>query len=264
MAITIPTQIEQDIQAGKAQYKTFQTGFGAQSLLPVGPNSYIVIFGYVLNPAGGGWTRFDSVGGINQPTPNEIAIFGAQQVLFYTGDDFFPFMHFCDVRATPVVTKFNPATGDTTITSLAYEVDTRPQEYGTYIVANQSVSIAHGVVLDSFRNITAPVPATGEMPLGLSYGGSGLNLAVQTDLNTPMPQDNQFLQPDFTRWSIPPFSYGLIPAGAISQAWAGIDSLGSAGMIPAQNALSVVGQENKVPSNYFITCHYALYMKPTN
>jgi hypothetical protein len=35
MSWSIPTQIEQDIIAGKAQYSTFQTGVGGQSILPV-------------------------------------------------------------------------------------------------------------------------------------------------------------------------------------------------------------------------------------
>jgi hypothetical protein len=54
MSWQIPTQIEQDIIAGKAQYRTFQTGNGGQSVLPVPPNSYAVIFGYDFSPAGGG------------------------------------------------------------------------------------------------------------------------------------------------------------------------------------------------------------------
>jgi hypothetical protein len=55
MSWQIPTQIEQDIIAGKATYRTFQTGNGGQSILPVPPNSYAVIFGYDFSPAGGGW-----------------------------------------------------------------------------------------------------------------------------------------------------------------------------------------------------------------
>jgi hypothetical protein len=46
MSWQIPTQIEQDIIAGKAQYRTFQTGVGGQSILPVPPNAYAVVFGY--------------------------------------------------------------------------------------------------------------------------------------------------------------------------------------------------------------------------
>ena len=48
MSWQIPTQVEQDIIAGKAKYQTFQTGNGGQSILQVPPNSYVVIFGYDL------------------------------------------------------------------------------------------------------------------------------------------------------------------------------------------------------------------------
>jgi hypothetical protein len=54
MSWQIPTQIEQDIICGKAKYQTYQVGFGGQNVLPVPPNSYVVIFGYDFSPAGGG------------------------------------------------------------------------------------------------------------------------------------------------------------------------------------------------------------------
>jgi hypothetical protein len=54
MSWQIPQQIEQDIIAGKAQYRTFQTGVGGQSILPVPNNAYAVVFGYDFSPAGGG------------------------------------------------------------------------------------------------------------------------------------------------------------------------------------------------------------------
>ena len=48
MSFSIPAQIEQDFISGRAHYQTFQTGNGGQSVLPVAPNSYIVIFGMTL------------------------------------------------------------------------------------------------------------------------------------------------------------------------------------------------------------------------
>jgi hypothetical protein len=54
MSWQIPQQIEKDIIAGKAQYRTFQTGVGGQSILPVPNNAYAVVFGYDFSPAGGG------------------------------------------------------------------------------------------------------------------------------------------------------------------------------------------------------------------
>jgi hypothetical protein len=54
MSWSIPQQIEKDFISGKAQYRTFQTGVGGQSILPVPTNAYAVIFGYDFSPAGGG------------------------------------------------------------------------------------------------------------------------------------------------------------------------------------------------------------------
>jgi len=62
MSWQIPTQIEQDIISGKAQYRTFQTGVGGQSILPVPSNAYAVIFGYDFSPAGGGLRKFSLQG----------------------------------------------------------------------------------------------------------------------------------------------------------------------------------------------------------
>jgi hypothetical protein len=65
MSWQIPTQVEQDIIAGKAQYRTFQTGNGGQSVLPVPPNSYVVIFGYDFSPAGGGFKMLSQIDSAN-------------------------------------------------------------------------------------------------------------------------------------------------------------------------------------------------------
>jgi hypothetical protein len=46
MSWSIPTRIEEDFISGKAQYSTFQTGVGGQSILPVPTNAYAVVFGY--------------------------------------------------------------------------------------------------------------------------------------------------------------------------------------------------------------------------
>jgi len=264
MALSIPAQIEQDFQSGKASYRTFQTGFGAQSVLPVIGNSYIIIFGYVFNPAGGGWTKFDPVGGSNWPQPFDVRQFGTQQILIYTGDDFFPFMHHVDVKVSAVVGDFDPATGNVGVTNLAYEIDTRPQEYATYIRANKDVSIAHGLVEKAVQAVSGTIPTTPETPQFLSYGGSGLITGVQNNFNTSTFQPNQFLQPYFEKWNAAPYSYGLIPAQATAQAWARPDFIGTDGMMPADLRLNTLGIRDQVSSNYILTLHYALYQQTNN
>jgi hypothetical protein len=61
MSWSIPTRIEEDFISGKAQYRTFQTGVGGQSILPVPSNAYAVVFGYDFSPAGGGLTFNDQI-----------------------------------------------------------------------------------------------------------------------------------------------------------------------------------------------------------
>ena len=72
MSWQIPQQIEQDIIAGKAQYRTFQTGVGGQSILPVPNNAYAVVFGYDFSPAGGGLSIGENYIAFNYLLPEAI------------------------------------------------------------------------------------------------------------------------------------------------------------------------------------------------
>ena len=65
MSWQIPQQVEKDIIAGKAQYRTFQTGVGGQSILPVPNNAYAVVFGYDFSPAGGGLKMLSQIDSAN-------------------------------------------------------------------------------------------------------------------------------------------------------------------------------------------------------
>jgi hypothetical protein len=258
MAISIPTQIEQDFHSGKAQYKTFQTGLGAQSSIKVDPGSYIVLFGYTFYPAGGAFTYFDSVGGVVQLTPTQINLFGTQQLLFYTNGNFFPFVHNVNITQSAVVTDFDPATGQTTITSLAYDVDTAPIDVSVFIKTSRPISIAHGLLQSVQTNVVGIVPITEVFPRYLTYGGYGGAVAVQTQIGS-VGNENYFLQPLFQGWSLPPYLYGLQPAEGTDQFWAKPDFI--SGMIPAQDHMDTLNLNlrNRVNANYLLTCHYALY-----
>jgi len=110
MSWQIPTLIEADIKSGKAQYRTFQTGNGGQSILPVPSNSYVVIFGYDFSPAGGGFRAFS---GVDVPTGSallntiNIRWFETQQIAFYTGTDFYPFIHHVNVNTMLAIKNVN-------------------------------------------------------------------------------------------------------------------------------------------------------------
>ena len=263
MAISIPAQIEQDFQSGKADYKSFQCGFGGQSVLEVPPGSSIIIYGYVLNPAGGGFTHIAAVGSTTQIMPSDIRQFGLQQVLFYSQDDFWPFIHNVEITSSPFIQSFDPVTGITTNTNLSYEVHTTPQERSVYIKANKSVSIAHGLVNEVGGYNSGVIPVTPETPLGLSYGGAVLAVGTQyvsAILAGALAQPNQYLAPTFSQWDKAPYAYGLYPAGATNQIWWPPHE--PTGMYYASkgifNVLGVPG--TLVPnSQFYITLHYALY-----
>ena len=261
MAISIPTQIEQDFHSGKAQYKTFQTGFGAQSSITVDPQSYIIIYGYNLYPAGGGFSYIDSVGAISQLTPDVVNIFGTQQVSFWTQDDFFPFLHNVNITANPWVRNFDPATGATTTTGLVYELDTSVIDQQTFIRCNRSVAIQHGVAYRVGSSVTPPIPgsATGGLFVaGLTYGNTTINVTAETSMGAPSPNNNEFLQPVYKGWDLPPYTFGLIPPGGTPQAFF---EIGPGMLTPAQDSLDGLdlNLRNKPNANYFLTVHYALY-----
>ena len=105
MSWQIPTLIEQDIKTGKAQYRTFQTGNGGQSILPVPSNSYVVIFGYDFSPAGGGLVHQQLVAASTDVSfliAEQLRWFETQQISFYTGTDFYPFIHHVDTKTSVV------------------------------------------------------------------------------------------------------------------------------------------------------------------
>lgn len=249
--MTIPSKIEQDIWSGKAVYRTFQTGVGGQTNLQIGQNQYAIIFGYVFSPAGTG------VGQVIEATPIEAGLygvplqlrpFGTQQILFYTGDDFYPFVENVSVSASPVIKGASEFIG--------YQLDTTPRHRSTYIRANQSVSIAVGLVAEALTNTVAAIPITETTPQYLSYGGSGQLQNVQTDLGGyPI----QFLQPQIKGWDQPPYSYGVIPPQASDQAWATPDA--ASGMIDPSAYLNGLGlnPDDTACYNYYLTLHYALY-----
>ena len=104
MSWNIPTRIEEDFISGKAQYRTFQTGVGGQSILPVPTNAYAVIFGYDFSPAGGGISFVRGIGADVGPNiSGQSRFFETQQISFYTGKDFYPFIHHVDTKTTSII-----------------------------------------------------------------------------------------------------------------------------------------------------------------
>ena len=262
MSWQIPTQIEQDIIAGKAKYQTFQTGNGGQSILPVPPNSYAVIFGYDFSPAGGGIT-FNHQNSINL---NGITLensacrfFETQQISFYTGTDFFPFIHHINSNLSQFIRKYNPVTGDTELVFASQSIDNTPLSRQVYITSTNDVAITHGLILNAIPATTGAIPVTSRTPGFLTYGGSAQVIQAQTNYGpggTPL----QFMQPspkDFQD-----FGLGLLPGNPDNQAFATPDATN--GLLEANAHLLAIGGDAFVEAaaaNYYLCLHYAIYSK---
>ena len=255
MSWSIPTLIEQDIKNGKAQYRTFQTGNGGQSILPVPPNSYVVIFGYDFSPAGGGIEQIGNGvandGGVVVLGSTALRWFETQQIAFYTGTDFYPFIHHID-RNTSVIA----ASVDLTSIRVVSSIDTTPIARQVYITSTNDVTITHGLILNATIATTGGIPVTNRTPLGLTYGGSGQVIQAQTNYG-PGATPLQFLQPspkDFQD-----FGLGLIPANADGQAFATPDTTN--GLLEANSWLFALDPSyaRAAASNYYLNLHYALY-----
>jgi hypothetical protein len=265
MSWQIPTQIEQDIIAGKAKYQTFQTGNGGQSILQVSPNSYVVIFGYDFSPAGGGFKQLSNIQGSfevgNQATLNNTAIrfFETQQISFYTGSEFYPFIHHVDVKTaiTPEVT--NLANGIVTFHDIIEEIDNTPLSRQVYITSTNDVAITHGLILNAIPATTGAIPVTSRTPGFLTYGGSPQLIQAQTNYG-PGATPQQFMQPspkDFQD-----FGLGLLPGNPTDQAFATPDVTN--GLLAANAHLLAVGGDTFVQAaatNYYLCLHYAVYSK---
>jgi len=264
MSWQIPTLIEADIKSGKAQYRTFQTGNGGQSILPVPSNSYVVIFGYDFSPAGGGFKRntgdfaVTQTGNSNVLNSDVIRFFESQQISFYTGSDFYPFIHHVDVKSTAVITRSEPSGITTIAVSVQYieEVDNSPIARQVYITSTNDVSITHGLILNATPATQNAIPVTNRTPQGLTYGGSGQVINTQTNYGLAgTPQ--QFMQPSPKDYQ--DFAFGLLPANADGQAFATPDVAN--GLYDSSAYLATLGDSflTAAATNYYLCLHYALY-----
>jgi hypothetical protein len=257
MSWQIPQQIEQDIISGKAQYRTFQTGVGGQSILPVPNNAYAVVFGYDFSPAGGGISFVRGLGVVlGESLSLQARFFETQQISFYTGTDFYPFIHHINKTDNIAIRSFNPATGATTGILNYEEIDNTPIARQVYITSDKDITISVGLILDSPVATTGAIPITNRTPALLTYGGSPQTPAVQTDFG-PAATPIQFMQPspkDFQD-----FGFGLLPNGANGQAFATPDA--TRGLLDPSVYLTSLGVifRDAAACQYFLNLHYALY-----
>ena len=260
--MTIPTLIEQDIKSGKARYQTFQTGMGGQSVLPVEPNSYIIIFGYDYSPAGGGILRQGGPVGAGGTTITQDTMrpFETQQLSFYTGQAFHPFIHHVNINAQVLV---DTTAGDDLVDFRpSYEVDNTPIQRGVYIISGSDVAITVGLIERVELNQANNIPVTDKTPPNLTYGGSAATPNVESLFSSNLANPLDFVQPSLKDF----LDYGLggVPGNAQDQAFAVPDQVD--GLIePSQYLQDTFGlafREN-AGCNYFLNVHYALYTNQT-
>jgi hypothetical protein len=260
MSWQIPTQIEQDIISGKAQYRTFQTGVGGQSILPVPSNAYAVIFGYDFSPAGGGFNSTSGVLSTGSGTTTlydpDMRWFETQQISFYTGTDFYPFIHHINVETSALVVIRDPVSGTATQTKSLCNISNDPISRQVYITSSKDITISVGLVLNSPVASANNIPQTNRTPALLTYGGAIQAVPTQTDFG-PAATPIQFMQPspkDFED-----FGFGVLPNGASGQAFATPDLTN--GLVDPNLFLSTLGVDfqNAAAANYFLCLHYALY-----
>jgi len=266
MSWQIPTEIEKDFKSGKATYRTFQTGVGGQSILPVPSNSYVVIFGYDFSPAGGGYKTTGNIDGTFFVGPvnvlNLLAIrrFETQQISFYTGTDFYPFIHHVNLKTIAVVgnadTSFAPGSIITRDAVVIEQIDNTPIARQIYITSTNDVTITVGLILNSDVASQNAIPVTNRTPQGLTYGGSAQAVATQTDFG-PALTPQQFMQPSPKDYQ--DFAFGLLPGNADGQAFATPDAAN--GLIDPSAFLTTLGADfrDAAACNYFLNLHYALY-----
>ena len=265
--MTIPTLIEQDIKSGKARYQTFQTGMGGQSVLPVSPNSYIIIFGYDYSPAGGGIEIQDGAGATNSQllSPANLRAFETQQISFYTGQSFHPFIHHFNMNQSRVIKQWNASVPDAVVvtsSSRIVDMDTTPQHRSTYIISNNDVAITVGLIQRVELNAASTIPVTNKTPPNLTYGGSAATPNVESNFSSTDPNPLDFVQPSLKDF----LDYGLggVPGNAQNQAYAKPNQID--GLIEPTEWLQTqfgLTFREAAACNYFLNVHYALYTNQT-
>jgi hypothetical protein len=262
MSWQIPTQIEQDIIAGKAVYQTYQTGNGGQSILAVPSNSYAVIFGYDFSPAGGGFTSAGTIFNTGFPTATThaaaIKFFETQQISFFTGTDFFPFIHHVNLELSimPYVIDTSVPDANRVLQGIqALTVDNTPISRQVYITSTNDVTITHGLI-QNITSAASAIPITNRTPQFLTYGGSPQLMNTQTNYG-PGATPQNFMQPSVKDYA--DFAFGLLPNNPDNQAFATPDAVN--GLVTAYERLLALTQENNAAANYYLCIHYALYNK---
>ena len=190
-----------------------------------------------------------------------IKFFETQQISFYTGTDFFPFIHHVDVKSVLAPRQWDESNPLSVLVSdyrVMEEIDNTPISRQVYITSTNDVTITHGLIQIATPATTGAIPVTSRTPGFLTYGGSPQLIQAQTNYG-PGATPQQFMQPspkDFQD-----FGLGLLPGNPTDQAFATPDATN--GLIEANVFLASLAADfpRNAATNYYLCLHYAIYSK---
>ena len=194
-------------------------------------------------------------GGFQQANATLIRYFETQQISFYTGTDFYPFIHH---KKTEISFSIRAADG---LQGYTTSINTTPICRQVYITSSNAVTITHGLVLQMNNEVLGPIqeaiPVTNSTPLGLTYGGSGQVINIQTQYSAAgfSPIFIQTQVENYEKYSF----VAPLPSNADNQVYATPDTTN--GLRDASEFLNSLGAAfNKAAATqYYLCLHYALY-----
>ena len=155
-----------------------------------------------FSPAGGGITKAKILQLVTALASDNIRFFETQQISFYTGSDFFPFIHHVNIEANETFTSDLHNDTFRFVNSVDNSTYCAP---GLYYKYSSPVSITVGLVNICTRTVANAIPVTNRTPPTLTYGGSAQVINSQTDFG-PAATPLQFIQPSPT--SFQDFGFG--------------------------------------------------------
>jgi hypothetical protein len=189
------------------------------------------------------------------------------KLAFYTGTDFYPFIHHVDVKSTALISGIqnNPEPESNNVLSNQFieEIDNTPISRQVYITSSNDVTITHGLILQMNDEVLGPIqeaiPITNATPQALTYGGSGQVINIQT------PYSAAGFAPVFTQPQVIDYAkYNFaapLPVNPDNQVFATPDVTN--GLLDATAFLAALGDPflQAASTQYYLCMHYAVYNK---
>jgi hypothetical protein len=143
------------------------------------------------------------------------------------------------------------------------EIDSTPIARQVYITSSNDVTITHGLILQMNDEVAGPIqeaiPITNTTPQGLTYGGSGQVINIQT------PYSAAGFAPVFTQPQVVDYAkYNFaapLPGNPDNQVFATPDVTN--GLLDSSAYLATLGDQflQAAATQYYLCLHFAVYNK---